>query len=323
MRQPSHRNAAWHAGVGLAQAGYHAVLALAGLAAHAVPEPPLFGGLAAMMRWMPERLLGRRYRAALANLAILDLHGVDAMRQARRHVVLELLRDVRFRRWEIHDPLQWRRRIRATRWDDPHRLWLRASKGRRLIALLHTGDHRLAVAAVIERHTVPTHFYVPALCIKGDRMHTALKSLEQFGHQVEIGDPTDPRVVVTMHRRMAQGVTVIVFVDFPSVLGPMRFGEPFACQWPGRDARLALAPLELAHRAGVPALLAGHRLDQRGNGCLHLLHHADPRDAQATVPATMRHASDFIGEDPANWFFLDRADSHLHLRATTRGVVGG
>lgn len=262
-----------------------------------------------------------RYAAALCHLQALGLDHADAMEQAALHVAIELLRDVRFRRYEIRRPAQWRRRIHDMQWNDPHHYWQEMAGSGGLIALLHTGEYRLAVARVIEAHPQPAHVLVPALCREGDAMFQALKSLEAFGHRVDVVHPSEPHLATTMFRHLRRGGTAVAFVDLPAAIGPQRFGDPVHCQFLGRDAHLALAPLQLAAKAGCPVLVAASWIGHRGSGHLELLHHVQSLAAPDAVQALLQVASDFIWQDPANWFLLDRLDSHLHARQQARALA--
>ncbi|MDV9043872.1 hypothetical protein [Stenotrophomonas sp. RAC2] len=262
-----------------------------------------------------------RYAAAFCHLQALGLDRADAIEQAALHVAIELLRDVRFRRYEIQHLAQWRRRIHAMEWNDPEGWWSSMADCGGLIALLHTGEYRLAVARVIEAHPRPTHVLVPALCQKGDTMYRALKSLEAFGHRVDVVHPSAPHLATTLFRHLRRGGTAVVFVDLPAAIGPQRFGDPVRCQFLGRDALLALAPLQLANKAGCPVLLAASWIGRRGSGHLELLHYSQSPTAPDGIQALLKTASDFISQDPANWFLLDRLDSHLHARQEPRALA--
>ncbi|AEM51470.1 hypothetical protein [Stenotrophomonas maltophilia] len=258
-----------------------------------------------------------RYRAADCHLQALGATPAAARAEAARHVALELLRNARFRRYEIRDPSVWRRRIHGMALSDPQQLW-RASSPARMIALLHTGEYRLAVARAVELHNRPTRFLVPALCTEGDPMHRALKSLEQFGHSIEVVHPSTPNLALRMLRRLRSGTTVIAFIDMPAAIGHQRFADPVHCRFLGRDARMALAPLQLAAAAGCPVLLAGALMAPDSGGQLKLLHHAEDPKQPGSTQALLDAASAHIQSDPANWFLLDRLDSYLRVYKDAR-----
>ncbi|MGG2099460.1 hypothetical protein [Stenotrophomonas sp. NRRL B-14846] len=258
-----------------------------------------------------------RSRAAECHLQALGATPAAARAEAARHVALELLRNARFRRYEIRDPSAWRQRIHAMTVSDPQQLW-RASSPARMIALLHTGEYRLAVARVVELHDRPTRFLVPALCTEGDPMHRALKSLEQFGHSIEVVHPATPNLALTMLRRLRSGTTVIAFIDMPAAIGQQRFADPVRCRLLGRDAHMALAPLQLAATAGSPVLLAGALMEPDSGGQLTLLHHAEDLKQPGSTQALLDAASAHIQSDPANWFLLDRLDSYLRVYKDAR-----
>jgi lauroyl/myristoyl acyltransferase len=262
-----------------------------------------------------------RYAAALCHLQALGLDHADAIEQAALHVAIELLRDVRFRRYEIRRPAQWRRRIHDMQWNDPHHYWQEMAASGGLIALLHTGEYRLAVARVIEAHPQPAHVLVPALCREGDAMFQALKSLEAFGHRVDVVHPGEPGLATALFRHLRRGCTAVAFIDLPAAIGPQRFGDPVRCRFLGRDARLALAPLQLAAKAGCPVLLAASWISRHGTGHLELLHRAGSLTTPDAVQAVLQSASDFITHDPSNWFLLDRLDNYLHARPQPRSLA--
>lgn len=258
-----------------------------------------------------------RYRAADCHLQALGAAPAAARAEAARHVALELLRNGRFRRYEINNPSVWRRRIHDMAVSDPQQLW-RANSSSRMIALLHTGEYRLAVARAVELHDRPSRFLVPALCSEGDPMHRALKSLEQFGHSIEVVHPATPNLALTMLRRLRSGTTVIAFIDMPAAIGHQRFADPVHCQFLERDAHVALAPLQIAAAAGCPVLLAGALMAPDSGGQLKLLHHGEDLKQSGSTQALLDAASAHIQSDPANWFLLDRLDSYLRVYKDAR-----
>lgn len=259
-----------------------------------------------------------RFRAAQSHLQALGIAESDCTRLAARHVALELLRDIRFQRYEIDRPIPWRKRIRAQELIDPQQYWQPTSPGG-LVALLHTGEYRLSVTRIIEAHDTPTRFVVPALFQPGDLMHRTLQSLEQFGHSVEAVHPSAPNLALILLRRLRAGYTVISFVDLPAAVGQQRFADPVHCRFLGAPALMALAPLQLAVTAGVPVLLAGARFGKDCDG-LHLLARYPSLEGEGAIGQLLDVASDFIRDDPANWFLLDRLDSYRHMRDGVRDI---
>lgn len=275
--------------------------------------------LQAVLRMVPA-LGGARYRAAYRHLQELNVHPAELRAEAARHVVLERLRNARFRRYEINTPSAWRRRIRSMAVHDPHRLW-QVDVAPRTIALLHTGEYRLAIARVIEAHPRPTRFIVPALCTEGDPMHRALKCLEQFGHSVEIVHPATPNLAPTLLGRMHGGATAVAFIDMPAAVGQQRFSDPVRCRFLGCDALMALTPLQLAAAVGCPVLLAGARMDAQNGGQLNVLHHAADLRQPGSIQALLMAASTHIQADPADWFLLDRLSSYLRTLKNARTLA--
>ncbi len=267
--------------------------------------PGIIGRLPA--GWRP-----RSYSLALQNLPILGIDEEHCHARACRFVAMNLVRTISFFSFETHDVRRARARARRVKWMDPDGMWDTLQSRPAMIVVPHTGDYRLAVGCIAERMQAPTSFLIPVLGGEQNPAHAAIKSLENFGHAVEVADSNDPRLAMKVARALRKGVQVIMFGDLPPNYGATHFGEAMPCRFFGRHAQLVRGVVFLASRAGHDILLAGHRIELGGDGALHVLGRIQAGDEMAMRDTFVSLLCGFLSREPENWLYLSIMEAYFH-----------
>lgn len=273
-----------------------------------------------LLRRLPAAWRGPAYRRCLQNLALFGLEPDECRERARRYSAIRLQCALVERLYPCHRPARLRAWIRSIAWVDPRGLWAR---GAPFLVLAHTGEYWMAVACLVERHVEATRFVIPIWNFNDELTRSSLKSLEAFGHQVDILDSQAPGTALALARAIRRGARVIIFADLPVSLGGLRTGEPTAGQLLGRTAQFVKGPMFLAAKLGCDVLLAGHRVQLGGPGQLHLI------DRIASAPAAQMQATwaraieRFLLESPEDWFYLPRMEAFFQRQKSPLEKAGG
>ncbi|WP_416770885.1 hypothetical protein ACMGT0_30005 [Pseudomonas sp. RHF3.3-3] len=260
----------------------------------------------ALLARLPVAWRGPAYPRSLQNLALFGLEPDECRERACRHSAIRLQCALVEHLYPRHRPVRLRAWIRSIAWVDPHGLWARSAP---LLVLAHTGEYWMAVACLVERHAEATRFVIPIWNFNDELTRSSLKSLEAFGHQVDILDSRAPGTALALARAIRRGDRVIIFADLPVSMGGLRSGEPTGGHLFGRAAQFVKGPMFLAAKLGCDVLLAGHRVQLGGPGQLHLIEWVASAPAAQMQVSWARAIERFLLESPQDWFYLSRMEA--------------
>ncbi|HEV7272156.1 hypothetical protein [Pseudoxanthomonas sp.] len=273
--------------------------------------------LASAIAALPAAARGGHYRSCIANLGLLGIRDEAAERGATRHVATALLRDARFLQYEQDQPAALLRRARRPAWHAADGVCEGIHGRPPLIGVVHTGEYRLTVAHLIERYGKGRQVFVPVVDGISERVHRSLKSLEHLGYRVDVSELKDPTLALTVMRRLRNGQLVIGFVDLPSAIGRIRFGEPRACGIFGRQAQLAGGLVALAHRAKADCMLVGHRMDTGPVGAFHAFARIAHGGEECMQQAIAEAVTGFVDDAPHEWHYLPFLEAYFHRQLSS------
>jgi lauroyl/myristoyl acyltransferase len=276
------------------------------------PMQGLYRTLPRVLGWLPPGWRGSGYSLCRQNLALFDYDPMQCDDAARRYMAIQLQRQINKYLYEIHAPAQLRERLDNILWVDPQALFQRSQEQPCLVLLTHTGEHWMAVAKIVAHTQVATHFIIPILAFADEMTVRSMKSLEAFGHTVEVRDVNDPKVALAIIRGARQGKRIVIFYDLPVSIGATYFGAPVSGRFLARDAQFVKGPLFLASKLQFNVLLAGHRVIPGQASEFHLFDWVEAGDLEAMSQRCMVALERFIRQSPENWFYLSRMEAYFH-----------
>ncbi len=279
--------------------------------------------LPALLLRLPSAWRGPDYNACRQNLELFGLEPSACRLLACRYSAIQLQCAIFQALYPRNHPERLRAWIRAVAWHDPEQHWPRTRVRSTIIVLAHTGEYWMAVACLIERCPAPRRFIIPIWNFNDSLTRRSLKSLEAFGHSVDILDSNDPQTALAIARAIRRGDQVIIFADLPVSFGGVRSGEPVEGRWFGRAAQFVKGPMFLAAKMKCDVLLAGHRAQLGGCGELHVLQWISRAPAQEMQAQWARAMEVFIGEAPEHWFYLARLEAFYQRQKTSDEKASG
>lgn len=272
----------------------------------------IYRAIPGVLAYLPQGWRGSDYGLCRQNLALFDYDDAQCDYVARCHAAVQLQRQVNKYLYEIHEPVPLRNRIRSVTWVDPKDLFQRSLEEPCLVLLTHTGEYWMAVAKIVERAQVATHFIIPILAFADEQTVRSMKALEAFGHTVEVRDVNDPKVALAIIRGARQGKRIVIFYDLPVSIGAARFGAPVAGRFLRRDAQFVKGPLFLASKLQFSVLLAGHRVVLGQASEFHLFDWVEAGSLEQMTESCLVALERFIRQSPENWFYLNRMEAFFH-----------
>jgi len=279
--------------------------------------------LPAMLLRLPSAWRGTDYNACRQNLELFGLEPRACRLLACRYGAIQLQCAIYQRLYPRHHPERLRAWIRAIAWNDPLQHWPRTRVRSTIIVLAHTGEYWMAVACMIERCPPPKRFIIPIWNFNDPLTRRSLKSLEAFGHRVDILDSNAPKTALAIARALKRGDQVIIFADLPVSFGGVRSGEPVDGRLFGRAAQFVKGPMFLAAKMKCDVLLAGHRAELGGCGELHVIQWITRAAAPQMQAQWALAMESFIAEAPEHWFYLSRLEAFYQRQKTSDEKASG
>ncbi|WP_244861795.1 hypothetical protein [Pseudomonas sp. Ost2] len=267
---------------------------------------------------LPRGWRGVEYRRSRQNLELFDFSPGHCRVLACQYSAIQFQRGIYQHLYQSHRPAHLRAWIRSIPWCDPAGHWQRGARRQTIMALPHCGEYWMAVACVVERRTAPTRFIIPIWNFGDPFTHGSLKNLEGLGHVIEVLDSNDPKTALAIARGVKRGDQVIIFCDLPVSLDGVRFGEPMAGRFFGRDAQFVKGPLFLASKLGCDLLLVGHRVRLGQRGELQVIERILHGPFERMLAQWIGALEGFILEAPQNWLYLPRMEA-FHQRQCSSG----
>ncbi|TMU73941.1 hypothetical protein FGA82_21970 [Pseudomonas fluorescens] len=272
----------------------------------------LYRAMPGALACLPPSWRGSDYSLCRQNLTLFDFDDGQCDAVARGYVAIQFQRQINKYLYEACEPTRLRRRLNRIRWVDPKNLFQRSQNEPCLVLLTHTGEYWMAVASIVERTPVATHFIIPILAYADELTMRSMKSLEAFGHTMEVRDVNDPTLALAILRGARQGKRIVIFFDLPVSIGATRFGASVSARFLGRDALFVKGPLFFASKLRFSVLLAGHRVVLGQPSEFHLFDWIEAHSPEYMSEQCVVALERFIRHSPENWFYLTRMEAFFH-----------